>query len=282
MSGRSIPRSALLLSFLLLLVSCTKEGDTITYENPTPSPPASGTIVAMSTTNVLVNVSPSAPSTVISALPIQGIPAGVTFLGIDYRPADKQLYGFGTDSRLYRINTLTGVALQVGGVAVAGLTGTYYGFDFNPVVDRARIVNEADENRRISAVDGSDITDPPLAFAVGDVNAGQDPFVTAIAYTNSVAGATTTTVYGIDQGGNQLVTINPANNGTLNTVGDIVIGVNIGAVGFDIAANGIAYASFDAGNGVSNLLTIALVTGAATLVGQLGTGTFVTGIAVVP
>ena len=66
---------------------------------------------------------------------------------------------------------------------------------------------------------------------------------------------------------------NPPNNGTLNTVG--ALGFNTSdLVGFDISgASGVAFASLTtpAGN-FSQLFTINLATGAATLVGNIGGG----------
>ncbi|MEJ7701367.1 MAG: DUF4394 domain-containing protein [Pyrinomonadaceae bacterium] len=45
------------------------------------------------------------------------------------------------------------------------------------------------------------------------------PAVTATAYTNNFAGATTTTQYDIDTGSDRLLIQNPPNNGTLVDVG---------------------------------------------------------------
>ena len=76
-------------------------------------------------------------------------------------------------------------------------------------------------------------TDGTLTYATGDPNAAANPNVVGSAYTNSFNGATTTTLYGIDSALDILVTQNPPNAGTLNTVG--ALGFNTSdAVGFDI------------------------------------------------
>ena len=53
------------------------------------------------------------------------------------------------------------------------------------------------------------------------------PSVDAVAYTNSFGGATTTTLYDIDYGADNLYVQNPPNNGTLVIVGPL--GVNVDA-----------------------------------------------------
>jgi hypothetical protein len=123
------------------------------------------------------------------------------------------------------------------------LDGNSFGFDFNPTVDRIRVVSNAGQNLRLNPDTGQIVDSDPntpgvqsdsdLAYATGDSNQGQSPNVVGSAYTNNVAGATTTTLYGIDSALDILVTQNPPNNGTLNTVG--ALGVNAtGVVGFDV------------------------------------------------
>ena len=68
--------------------------------------------------------------------------------------------------------------------------------------------------------------------------------ITAVAYTNSFAGATTTTLYNIDVATDQLYIQSPPNNGTLTAVGSLGVQA-IGEAGFDIAPdNSIAIAAF--------------------------------------
>ena len=54
-------------------------------------------------------------------------------VGLDVRPANKQLVALGSTSRLYRIDAATGAATVIGTAAFAPpLAGTTFGFDFNP------------------------------------------------------------------------------------------------------------------------------------------------------
>ena len=103
--------------------------------------------------------------------------------------------------------------------------------------------------------------------------------VTAVAYDrNDLNAATPTTLFGIDTNTDQLVRIggvdgSPSPNGGAVTALEL-LGINaLGANGFDIGLDGIAYAGLSAGTRTpSNLYTINLSTGAATLAGQIGDG----------
>jgi hypothetical protein len=210
---------------------------------------------------------------------VTGLQAGETIVGIDRRPATGQLYGLSSSSRIYLINETTGAATAVGTQGAFTLNGASFGFDFNPTVDRIRVTSNLDQNLRLNPNDGSlTATDLPLAFAGG----GPNPNVIGSAYTNNFGGATTTTLYGIDSDLDILVTQIPPNNGTLNTVGSL--NVNVGAIGgFDISGlTGTAYAALTpttATSGFSFLYSINLATGAATLIGQIGSGFNVVGLA---
>jgi hypothetical protein len=231
--------------------------------------------------NNLVRFDSAMPATFISSIAITGMAGGEAIVGLDARPVDGKLYGLGTTSRLYIIDPITGAATQVGtGSFTTSINGTAFGFDFNPTVDRIRIVSDTNQNIRIDPNNGVTVTvDTPLAYAAGDANAGANPDIAGIAYTNNTASATQTTLYGIDTTLNILVTqggLNGSpspNGGQLFTVGSL--GVDPTALlGFDIASNGVAFATMVTG-GVPRLYTISLATGAATLVGSTSAATTV-------
>jgi hypothetical protein len=230
------------------------------------------TVYGVNTSNQLVRFDTASPGAATVIGQIGGLSAGETIVGIDFRPAGGQLFALSSASRLYTINLTTGIASGVGLAGSFTLSGSNFGFDFNPTVDRIRVVSNTGQNLRLNPLDGS------LAAADPNLNPGT-PSVTAAAYTNNFAGATTTTLFVIDSGNDTLYQQNPANNGTLVAVG--ALGVNTSGVnGFDIGSDGTAYAALTVG-GVSNLYTINLNTGAATLVGAIGGGDNLTGISVV-
>ncbi|MCA1591718.1 MAG: DUF4394 domain-containing protein [Acidobacteria bacterium] len=247
--------------------------------------PATGTaFFGVTTSNNLVRFNANAPGTAVSTTPITGLQTGETVLGIDTRPATRQLYALGSTGRLYVITPATGRA-QLASTLSVSLSGTEFGVDFNPTVDRLRVVSNTRQNLRVNVDTGATTVDASLFYPAGDPNQGVLARVGGAAYTNSVAGATTTTLYDIDAGQDILVTQNPPNNGQLNTVGKL--GVDTTEVlGFDIVPGGTAYAALTTaltptGPNASRLYTINLTTGAATFVGDLPTsGGVIRGLAV--
>ena len=226
--------------------------------SPVKAIPAFG----VNTSNQLIQFDTATPGNVTVVGAITGLQTGENILGIDFRPANGQLYALGSTSRLYTINTTNGAATQVGtGAFTTALNGTEFGFDFNPTVDLIRVVSNTGQNLRVNPNTAAVTVDPNL-------NPGT-PSVTAAAYLNNFSGAINTTLYDIDSNTDTLLIQNPANAGTLITVG--ALGVNItGVNGFDIAASdNTAYAVFQPAVGISfsSLFTINLSTGAATLVG---------------
>jgi len=236
-------------------------------------------LVAITSTNVLIRFDSATPGTV-SPVAITGLQSGEIILGLDRRPATSELYAIGSTSRLYRIDPITGAATQVGSAGAFTLNGTAFGVDFNPVVDRLRVVSNTGQNLRINPNDGTlTATDAPIAFAVGDSNAGATPRIVGAAYTNNVTGASMTTLYVVDSnldivanlGSPNGTPVSP-NTGQLFTVGPL--GFNTSDLtGFDISGlTGIAYAALTAPGGNSQLFTINLATGTATLIGTIGGG----------
>jgi hypothetical protein len=239
-------------------------------------------LLGLTTGNALVSFDADDPATILATNPITGLVGGENVIGIDVRPSTGQLYGVTDQSRLYTINPSSGAATlvasltnAVGGGAVT-LTGTAFGVDFNPVPDRLRVVSDTDQNLRINPDNGVTNVDGTLIYdnttADGDPidsNAGANPNVGGVAYTNSFPGATTTTLYDIDSALDILANQNPPNNGVLNTIGPL--GVNTSdLVGFDIFGARQALASLTAPAAVnSTLYTINLATGAATVVGAI-------------
>ena len=276
---------------LLAVVALIALGITQTYfSSYAQTTPTSPLVYALTANNALISFNASTPNTVISNTAITGLPQGENLVGIDFRPRTNQLFALSSASRIYTLNLTTGAATAVGTTAFTpALAGTSFGFDFNPVPDRIRVTSDTDQNLRLNPDTGAvAATDTVLSFMTGDANAAANPNIVGAAYTNSFAGPTSTTLYGIDSNLDILVrqgsvggAPDSPNNGKLNTVGTLGIDTT-DQVGFDIVApNDVAYASLtSAGASGSSLYSINLNTGAATLVGAIGSSQIIRDIAI--
>jgi hypothetical protein len=237
----------------------------------------------------LVQFTPETACRPTDAVKVSGLARGETLLAIDERPATGELYGLGSSSRLYVIDPDSGVATAVSATPFSpALRGDAFGFDFNPTVDRIRIVSDSGQDLRAHPDTGLIVAvDMPLRYAATDVRAGADADVVAAAYTNpDTDPATGTTLYDIDDKLAILATQSPPNDGKLNTVGSLGVKFN-DLAGFDIAPSGIAYAVLKVTGkdqpkhtcGNSDLYTINLTTGGATRIGSVGTSAPLRGIA---
>ncbi len=257
--AHSLPRAALAVFAFSLLSAASAQ--------------ASEELWLLTNSNNLLNFSSASPAA-FSSRPITGLAPGEVALGIDFRPAPPagRLYLLGSTGRFYRIdNPTTGAAVAVGAPFAPALSGVEFGFDFNPTVDRMRVVSDADQNLRGNPDTGAiAAVDSALYYVGGDVNFGRNPNVTGAAYTNNFAGALTTTLYDIDSQNDVLAIQAPPNVGRLTTVGSLGFDASDDN-GFDISGTtGIAYAVFAWGPTNAALYTVNLSSGTATLVGPIG------------
>lgn len=244
--------------------------DDFVYGEPRPVPD----LYTIEGPRTLVRFSAGAPGNVKQRISLLGFEVGESLVALDARPATGELYGLtfgGGFARLVRIDPAAGRLVQVG--AQFALPGSDFGFDFNPTNDRIRLVSNTGLNLVLHPDTGAVTTQTPL-------NPGT-PSVIAAAYTNSLPGATATTLFGIDAATDRLVRQEPPASGTLTTVGPLGVDAP-GSASFDIeGGTNTAYAIFDVG-GVSQLYTIDPLLGAASLVGAVGGGLTVRGLAVAP
>ncbi len=264
----------------------------------------------------LLRFNPATPDTVTTVGAV-GITAGETLVGIDGRPATGQLMGLGVNATantatLYLLDPQTGAGTVIGsGGQIAFVSAsaapvdlpdpatTGYGFDFNPTVDRIRVIVGNGLNFRINPNTGAPV-DGDLGGAAGST-AGVNPDgvqngltggstgATGAAYTNSFGQPLTggvTTLYTLDATSHSLYIQNPPNIGTQTNPLPITLGgsplVFTGIGGFDIASTVAVAASGAAAagdgwmlatvGGTTGIFRLDLATGAATSFGALGAG----------
>lgn len=252
---------------------------------PTPQPAQA---FGVTTSNQLVRFTPSAAgvSSVTTVGTISGLAGGENIVGLDTRPLDGTLYALGSLSNVYSINPTTGMATAAGATSTTLLNGNAFGFDFNPVPDRIRVISDNDQSLRLHPAPASGAT----VFVAADTALSPTADATAAAYTSSFPGTTATTLYVIDTTANNLQRVgsvggtpNSPNGGVLTAVGPLGITADSANNGFDIVGgrgvkpdgsnlgDAVSYASLTVG-GLSNLYRINLGTGTATQIGAMPIG----------
>ncbi|MBT9491807.1 MAG: DUF4394 domain-containing protein [Paucibacter sp.] len=256
---------------------------------------------AVTTANQLIQFNAGQQQKLLSSKPLTGLTAPERMLGIDYRVAKGQLFGLGASGQLYRINTQDGSVSAVGVPSVLPNEGAKeWGVDFNPAVDRIRVVNDAGFNLRLhpdsgAVVDGNAELagvqfDGRLAFDAGDINAGKPVAVLAAGYSYNKTNDKVTTNYALEgtqgllvhQGSKEGVRpmVSP-NTGRLFTIGSLGLG-SFERATLDLSdLSNAAYSAISSGN-QSIWYGINLETGRATRIGTIAGGAAVVGAAIAP
>jgi hypothetical protein len=171
---------------------------------------------------------------------VTGLASGQTLSAIDFRPATGQLYGSTATGQLYTIDPTTGARhrrrQRPGARASAATSRTststptgrphprrHRHLTRTPAAnpETGALVDARRQHQRRANRHGA-------RLRTGDAGAGADPNIVATAYTNSVQGATGTTLYALDAARDALVTIGSVqgaarpsspNTGQLFTVG---------------------------------------------------------------
>lgn len=201
---------------------------------------------------------------------ITGLAGGDRFIGIDTRPSNGLVYGVTLSNKIYTVNEMTGAASFVTNLSSNVVQSNLgYGIDFNPVADFAagsslRLISSAGSNFAINANTGV------VGNAANTIAAGY----TAVAYSNATLMPTSapasTSLYYIDSNNDTLSVATTAfNTPTISVIGSLGVDV-LKANGFELLANGQAFAGLnvDAGSSLATgIYGINLGTGQASLLG---------------
>lgn len=291
------------LRTLALIPALLAAGCAMGPEREVEGPPRKETIVALTEGGTLVRFNAGQPQKVAAIGAVKGLQAGENLVGIDFRVNRGVLFGLGSSARIYTIDAKSAEAKAVGTAPLAiALAGGEFGFDFNPAVDRIRIVSNSGQNMRAHPDTGASVDgnanqdgvqpDAPLAFAAGDANAGKAPRVVGAGYTYNKQNEKITTNYAIDaetgtlvmQGSKEGATpaVSP-NTGQLFTVGKLGVPA-FSRAGFDIAdVNNAAFAAINHDGAASTrFYLVDLASGKATFIGTVGGAERLRGIAIEP
>lgn len=207
---------------------------------------------------------------------LSGVPVGHSIIGIDLRPATNELYAVSYNQTalvgyVFTVNKATAVLTVVGSSFSLGSApkSNQWGVDFNPVVDRIRVVNADGLNLRLNPVTGAMVaTDTNISPANTEL--------TGVAYSDNVAGTLATTLYAYDYRNDKLGIIGGINGSPSPNIG---IFTSIGSTGIvaatsdldldisGITGTGYAVVRSEYGNR-SSLFTFSTSSGAFTWVGD--------------
>jgi hypothetical protein len=204
---------------------------------------------------------------------------GAPVIGFDFDPGTKTSYYLlqsGGNTAVLAKSDIAGTTTTIGTVTWTNAASAF-GFDFNPVSGLLRVTTNAGETFLVAPATGAVTADAMLSFAPGDPLAGTGtPTPAGAAYTNNVAGATTTSLYDVDYGRNVLLLQNEATN-TVSTVGGL--GVTLTAnYGFDVSGHGtpllVGQLAGAPSTASSAILAVNLTNGATTNLGIIGDGSY--------
>jgi hypothetical protein len=248
-----------------------------------PGPAAAVEVLGVDDDGQVVRFDTATPGTIDSSVTITGLQIAETVLGIDFNQVDGEIYAVGSTSRLYTIDSSTGVATQVGGGPFAPLlVGDHFGVDANAAGDYIRVVSDADQTLRLDPATGLVTTDDsPLAFEADDPNELANPNVVGAAEAPGFGQP----LLGIDSSLNAVVHVHNADEPEDNELRTLLPALPVDTdedVGFEISPGGNPLAVLESAPGTSRLYLLNPFgeTVTATLLGTVGE--FITGGIAVP
>lgn len=288
------PLACLALPALLTLAGCAG------WTKEPLGPKAKEEIVAVTASQQLLRFNAGQPQKLHDRRALQGLRAGEKLLGIDFRVARGELYALGTvgtAAQLYKVDVALARATPVGTGFVLPGEAADWGFDFNPTVDRIRVVNDQGLNFRLHPDTGALVDadanvpgvqlDGPLAYEDGKPGA-----IVAAGYTYNKDNEKITTNYALDGRAGTLVhqgtkegvqpVVSP-NTGRLYTVGSLGLGpLQHATLDISDLAN-VAYSGVHAaGAKATRWYQVDLASGKARFIGTIGGGEPIVGAAIEP
>jgi hypothetical protein len=197
-------------------------------------PADAATIWALDAGGALARIDPDSRKA-MPAMAVKG--ADGALLAVALRPADGKLYGLTGKGQVVTIDPATGMATQVAKLDKMLDLGPRTTINFNPVVDRLRVVSSNGGNWRIHPDTGAVTVDGGLKYAPDSAYATAMPMVTSGAYSNHMAGAKETALYTLDTKLGLMNVQMPPNDGIQQPKGRMNVAVPAHA-GFDILSDG--------------------------------------------
>lgn len=171
----------------------------------------------------LLRIGPEHPINSNPPIAVTNLQGGELLVGIDYHAADNSLYVVTDQNRIYTVDRISGVAVQVGTRPFAeAATYVVAAFEIIPGTNEALVLTTANHNLRVSLETGEIVAaETALTYAHGDPHEADAPLIRGAAY------AMDNTLYALDENHNTLARIggpaadpSPA-NGLVSTIGEL-------------------------------------------------------------
>ena len=221
--------------FVALALSSLVLGGCLSDDNnaPVTAPTAlndQGVLITASGATITID---NTTGEVLSRSTITGLGAGETIVDADYRNADGRLWVLTSASKLYSVEESTNVATERSTLSIALTTGETYAVDFNPVVDRLRVIGGNGTNWAVNVESGAVGEDTDTSGPVGP-----PPFeVTHSAYTDTFSAmGRGTLLFNLDETNNVLYGQNPAGSGVQTLQSPLGVDPT-DIIGFDLPAD---------------------------------------------
>jgi hypothetical protein len=229
---------------------------------------------AVTTGSTLVHFDLASPGTTILSSSITGLRQsnGVTpdpFGNIvDLASYNGQLFGLDGNANFYSLNGLSGAATFISNAfAPAGFDGA---LAYDPFTGNFRFVSDAAENVQISLA-GAITNGNATFYAPGDINSAFAPVFTGLAIDADFG-----TGFALDSATDTLAITFDPNFEEFFTLG--ALGIDVTGLGALDVFNGFLFGALSTDASLSSLYAIDASTGAASLIGDFGTG--ITGLAI--
>ena len=202
------------------------------------------TFYGLGLANELYTYRSGPPATQIAETIITGLREGERILAIDFRPANRVLYGVSNLNLIYSINTSgfgtgpVGTATRISQAPFSPvIEGTTVGFDFNPATDRIHLITDKGQNLRISPTTGQVIGVDQYLSGSGSILA-----INSAAFSNNFSGTTGTSLYDVDYMQGKVYRQSGSSMTLIGSTGLTITGEG----GFDISRTGAALGVYNA------------------------------------
>lgn len=214
----------MLAIFAGLLTACgggSSSGDTTQQPPVTPQNTAPDGVYVLDASGRIHWFAGTSSSSAQHEIVLQGLAGGEFLVGIDGGSAPGQLIGLGSLGGVYDVDATTGMAVQISSSGQA-VTSANVGFDFDAADNQILVSIDGDEQFEIDSISGLTQGLGLVDFIAGDINAGANLNLVALAAVDGTPGF----MYGLDANQDALVRFSTTDPLEAQTVGSLGVDIS--------------------------------------------------------